>query len=206
MNQKLGPDELWVPEMPTIHQVTKRWGRTLRAIDARFENGYAYIGERIQPGSSVPIDELLPTDEFPQIPIVLEFLQAMTAEGKDKVIARLIYHDLKPDSEWVELARADGYRWAKTLLNVASKYLPKGKNEAATPTPLKASSKSKSPDSIWSNIKAHIDEETKKSSPHDKLAILDYVSREIQRDINVWRALHPNVEREEEPIPEDEEF
>lgn len=205
MNQT-GPDELWIPEMPTIHKVTKRWGRTLFAIDSRFGNGYAYVGQRIQPGSMVRIADLLPTDEFPKCPIVLEFLQMTTSGGQDKVLARLIYHDLQPDSDWIELARADGYKWAKILLEVALQHLPQGVNEAAPPAPSKSASKNKSPDSIWLDIKAHIGEETKKASPRDKIEILDYIAREIQREVNVIRALHPNEEREEEPILEDGEF
>lgn len=198
-------EEVMVPESPTIHQVTKRWARTLRAIDTRFSNGYAFIGEKLSPGSLIQPKQLRPTSAFPKFPLVLEFLQATGHGGQDKVVARLWQYDMGKGGGWQEVSKAEGYRWAKPLIEVALQYLPTGRNDAAPEPAAKPTMATKSPQAIWPNIKAYIDQETARLSPHDKLEVLEYLSRETQREMNICRAQTPDAAIEgDEELPDEE--
>lgn len=97
--------------------------KLLKAVSSNARSGVGFLGCAMPRGEMVDPAVLQPTPEYPEPPILLEFIESEGKTGRQRIYAYLWQLDRKSRS-WHILAEGRGRKWPDRILSAAVRHLP----------------------------------------------------------------------------------
>lgn len=145
--------------------------KLLSFVDAAAENGFGFEGIFFRAGAIVSVAQLRPNEQFPEIPVVLEYMPGAVhgepGERRRRDQVYILWRYEWDAGEWRELARAasESWQWAIELRPVAVRALQDARSRAGM---------EKLPDlpAIARRIALFLDGELKLLDPEDRVRVI----------------------------------
>jgi hypothetical protein len=106
------------------------YSKLLKRVDPQATSGFDFEGQMLRSGTVVTDAQLRPSDEWPAMPVLLEFVMVMVEQGKlGRKRAEQQYVLWRFDGYvWIELGRAQSpsWQWAIDLRELAVRALAQG--------------------------------------------------------------------------------
>jgi hypothetical protein len=115
----------------------KAYLKLLSRVDPDARDGFGFEGALLRPGARVSAEQLRPSADYPEIPVILEYSVAAASgiKGNRRAPALYVLWRWKPEiQQWYEVGRAcsHSWEWAIDLRPLAIRALAEARDTAET--------------------------------------------------------------------------